>query len=120
MSEVRSRRRLRHLVTPVFGALVAGYFAYHAFTGDRSLVNYYRLTHEVEEARGRLAAIRAERERLEHRVSLLRPESLDPDMLDERARWALGYVGNREIMILQSAREIPPTKAAGLASQPIN
>jgi cell division protein FtsB len=34
-------------------------------------------------------ALRAERIRLENKVALLRPESIDPDLLDELARGTL-------------------------------
>jgi cell division protein FtsB len=101
------RRRLRSIASPLLGALIAVYFGYHALTGDRSLISYWRLTQEVEEARAKLAVTKGERERLEHRVTLLRPETIDPDMLDERARWALGYLGDRDVMIVPTEGERP-------------
>jgi cell division protein FtsB len=106
------RRRFRQVAPPLFGALIAVYFGYHALTGDRSLVSYWRLTQEVEEARGKLAAIKDERERIEHRVTLLRPDTIDPDMLDERARWSLGYVGERDVIIFSTEPERPSTSRA--------
>ena len=36
---------------------------------------------------------------LEARVALLRPESIDPDMLEEMARQMLGYVRSNEITV---------------------
>jgi cell division protein FtsB len=44
----------------------------------------------------------AERKALENRVKLLRPDSLDPDMLDERARIVLGFVKPDERVILDT------------------
>ncbi len=99
------RRRLRHILSPLLGALITVYFGYHALTGERSIVSYWRLTQEVDEARAKLAVMKGERERLEHRVALLRPGTIDPDMLDERARWALGYIGERDVVILPDQAE---------------
>ena len=39
-------------------------------------------------------------------MALLRPESIDPDLLDEMARRSLGYVKEGEIVL-----EIAPAKA---------
>lgn len=103
------------MASPLLGALLAVYFGYHALTGERSLVSYWRMTQEVEDARAKLAVIKADREKLEHRVALLRPETIDPDMLDERARWALGYIGERDVVILPPEAEKP--KAARAASR---
>jgi cell division protein FtsB len=47
----------------------------------------------------RLDALKAERATWERRVSLLRPESIDPDMLDERARVLLNYADPRELTL---------------------
>ena len=41
---------------------------------------------------------RAERIELERKVSLLRTDNLDPDMLDERARFQLDYANPRDLV----------------------
>ncbi len=83
--------RARHLVGPVFGICAVAYFAYHAIHGDRGLIARRDLNQKVEIARGVLAGIEARRGTLAHRVKLLSPGSLDPDMLEERARLMLNY-----------------------------
>lgn len=101
MSALREiRRRSRFILAPVFGALLIGYFAYHGLTGDRSVFTLWLYKQEIQEAKAILGAVRAERELLDRRVSLLKPESLDPDMLDERVRWTLDFVGPNEYVIL--------------------
>ena len=47
-----------------------------------------------------LGQAKAERAQWERRVTLLRADRLDPDMLDERARALLGYVDPRELTLL--------------------
>jgi cell division protein FtsB len=43
-----------------------------------------------------LDQVRVERLNLEHKVSLLRPSSLDLDLLDEQSRLTLGYAERDE------------------------
>ncbi|MBI1778847.1 MAG: septum formation initiator family protein [Proteobacteria bacterium] len=94
------RRRARHVVGPVLGILVASYFAYHAVEGDRGLLAWRRMGVEIAEAEARLGVVAKERQTLEHRVSLLRPDNLDPDMLEERARAILNFSRPDEVVIL--------------------
>jgi cell division protein FtsB len=44
---------------------------------------------------------KAERERWERRIALLKSDGLDPDMLDERARSLLGFVDPRDVVLLR-------------------
>jgi cell division protein FtsB len=43
--------------------------------------------------------LRSERERLDKRVGLMRPDSIDPDMLDELARANLGFAKPGDLVI---------------------
>ena len=54
---------------------------------------------ELQEARVLASQMTAEREHWEHKVSLLRPEGIDPDMLEERARLLLNYLRDDEVVI---------------------
>ena len=94
-----TRRRARYIVGPFLGVCFFAYFAYHAVQGDRGLLAWARVANEIESARAVFAEAVAERRLLEHRVALLRPEHLDPDMLDERARTLLNLVGENEFVI---------------------
>ena len=95
------RKRTRFVIAPMVGLSLACYFAYHLVEGDRGLVAWMRLTQEIREAKTALEAVKGEREALDRRVSLLRPEHLDRDMLDERARATLNYAAPNEIVILR-------------------
>ena len=94
------RRRSRLIIGPVLGISLCAYFAFHLVEGDRGLVAWLRLSQQLREARATLAEAEAERTTLERRVQLLRPEHLDRDMLDERARSQLNLVGPNEIVIV--------------------
>lgn len=94
------RRRARHAVGPLMGAAVAAYFVFHAVQGDRGLIAWWHLRQEIAKAQSEQQEVAAIRADLEQRVSLLRPDSLDPDMLEERARQMLGYGRKGEQVIL--------------------
>ena len=102
------RRRAGFIAGPVLGVSLMVYFGYHLIQGERGLLAWLRLTQEVKAAKLHLAGLADERDTLEHRVSLLRPEHLDRDMLDERARATLNLAGPHEIVILNDA---PPLLA---------
>lgn len=65
------------------------------------MVGRAMIERQVSELEQELAILTAEREELVARVSLLRPESLDPDMLDERARLNLNLVHANELVVLR-------------------
>jgi len=76
-----------------------GYGLYHAEHGAYGRRASVDVSRDVITLQTELAGLTKERERLEHIVSLLRPESLDPDMLDEKARLNLGYARDDELII---------------------
>lgn len=85
-SSVEFQKRLRHAIAPVLGACVFGYFAYHAVQGERGILAWLHIGQQLAENRATLDGLIAEREDIQRRVALLSPNSLDPDLLDERAR----------------------------------
>lgn len=93
------RRRLRLVIGPLIGIGLVAYFAYHTIEGDRGVLAWLRLKGEIVEAELALAKISTERQRLEHRVLLLRPDHLDPDMLEERARLLLNMSREDEVVV---------------------
>ena len=96
------RRQLKSIVGPTIGLSLSLYFGYHLIEGDRGLFAWVRLTEQIRDAKVEAAQIHAERLAQDQRVSLLRQEHLDPDMLDEQARAALNLVAPGEIVILNS------------------
>jgi cell division protein FtsB len=98
-SEVRSRAR--HVVGPVLAICAVAYFAYHAVQGDRGLIALWHLSQRIEVARVQLGETSRQRSVLAHRVKLLNRSSLDPDMLDERARVMLNYGHPNETVIFR-------------------
>jgi cell division protein FtsB len=97
------RRRARFILGPILGLALTGYFAYHLVEGDRGLLAWLRLTHEIRAENANLQAVRAQREALDQRVTNLKPDHLDPDLLDERVRATLNLVAPGETVIMQPA-----------------
>jgi cell division protein FtsB len=95
------KRHVGDAVAPAIGFCVVAYFAYHSIQGDRGLVAWMRLNEHIEIARAEVAGLQAERVALERRVSLLRPDSLDRDLLDEQARIVLNFARPGEVVILE-------------------
>lgn len=96
-------RRLDTTVTLVCLALL-GYYAWHASRGPRGYSFRDGLSAEASALKIEHAEIESRRQNLEYRVSLLRPESIDPDMLDELARSQLEMAGPSDLVVLQAAQ----------------
>jgi cell division protein FtsB len=102
MRIVRAMRRRAHLVFgPVLGIALTGYFAYHLVEGERGFKVWLRLNGEIRTAAANLETVRAQRAALEVKVSNLRPEHVDPDLLDERIRATLNLVSPDDIVVMQ-------------------
>ena len=78
-------------------ALLIGYFGVNAYTGNHGLAGQQDLDLQIAQLTVELTALKAERTNWDRRVALLKSESLDPDMLDERARALLDYVDPHDL-----------------------
>jgi len=100
----RSILKPRQILAPLLFATVFGYFGYHLVNGDRGLLAMAQLQRETRIADQNFAEADAARKIWERRVSELRNQSLDPDMLDERARSLLNYAKKDDIIVFISTR----------------
>lgn len=99
------RKRAGFIAGPVLGISLMCYFGYHLVQGERGLLAWLRLTQEIKVAKTQLSQLDGERAQLDRRASLLRPEHLDRDMLDEQARATLNLAGPNEIVILRNGQQ---------------
>ncbi|SRR6266481_4720428 len=86
--------RIRRSVTRFFGIsvlpaisfAVVAYFGYYAIWGERGLLALSDVQARLGVQREQLAQAQDTRTRLERRITLMRPGSTDPDLVEELAR----------------------------------
>jgi cell division protein FtsB len=95
----RKRSKLKPLLLPVSCLLIISYFAYHAVEGEYGLSAHARLADKRAVLEHELAGFRDDRLKLERQVRLMRSQSLDTDLVDERARRALNLAHRNDVVI---------------------
>lgn len=91
----------KRLTKPLMGMFMVFYIGYHVMHGERGLYALMREKRELAALQVEFEKTKAERERLEIRVSHLRDGSLDRDLLDEQMRRMLGVMKKGEIVVLE-------------------
>jgi cell division protein FtsB len=109
-----SRSRLKSVVTGLalytMAAALIGYFWVNAYTGRYGLNARQELDQEIISLTAELARLKHERAEGEQRVSLLRSDRVDPDMLDERARYQLDYANPHDLVRMNASATQPDSK----------
>lgn len=93
------KSRLRGLIVPACSIAVTLYFGYHVFYGDHGIFAWQRLEAQAAELDRDRDRVKQERLALEKKVQLLRPESIDPDLLDERVRATLNFAHANDVIL---------------------
>jgi cell division protein FtsB len=107
VSRPQLRRFFGTLALYTAAALVIFYFGINAYTGDHGLIAKQDLDQEVGALTIELSGVKAEHAAWERRVSLLRPDNLDPDLLDERARALLDMVDPHDVTFFLKPTDRP-------------
>ena len=76
------------------------YFVFHGIMGESGVLKLLQVQNQVAVAQKQIDTMKGERVAMERRTKLLRPDNLDSDMLDERARATLGLSKPNEVIIL--------------------
>jgi len=101
MDVVRAiRRQLRAAIAPAVFLGLVGYFGWNVTQGDRGLQAFAIRQEQLKIVQLDLQRVNQERDTLERRVAGLRPQRLDPDTLDERARSMLGVADPADVVVL--------------------
>jgi cell division protein FtsB len=103
---VRTRFR-RAFTILAFHAVVlgaSGFFAWHAYTGDRGIIARREHKIRIAQLNRHLDELRFERTAIERRVTELAFEQLDKDLLDERARVLLNLAHRNDLIILTGSK----------------
>lgn len=110
--------RAKYVVQPLLGVALICYFIYHAVEGERGLLALIDLQKQIASAKDTRDTIAQERAELEARVALLRPESLDPDLLEERARLLLNFASRDDVIVFSEAGSAVPAPASEEKERP--
>ena len=94
-------RHIRGLLGPLLAFFCVAYFIYHSIQGERGLLSMLRTKQKLDIVRQEFNLLQSQKEVLERRVYLLRPDSLDLDMLEERARAVLNFARPDEVIIFE-------------------
>jgi cell division protein FtsB len=103
LSTLLGEKRFRDILGPFLTVCLMVYFIYHIFQGERGLISWLRLQQKIREDEKVLIDLQGQREILERKVYLLRPDSLDRDMLEERVRFLLNFARSDEVVIRDGA-----------------
>ena len=76
------------------------YLGFYTLYGDRGLFHYLHLLDKIERAQQVATNYHNERVKLENKIKLLSSESLDLDLLDERAKSVLNLMRDDEFIII--------------------
>ena len=98
MRKIISKYLLGSLRTIALGGM-AVYLGYHLIQGENGAISYLLISKELQDTTKILAFKTKKRKQLEHQVSLLRPDTIDLDMLAERSRIVLNYGRNDELVV---------------------
>jgi cell division protein FtsB len=100
------RTRLRAVMVPltlyVLSGAVSGYFLFTARNGERGTKAKLEYKATIADLRGTLMDLQAQRAKWEHRVGLMRSESVDRDLAEEQARDKLDYVDSRDVELFMA------------------
>ena len=103
-----TRPRLRSFFTGLglylLAAALIGYFGLNAYTGDHGLRAREQMDKQIASLTDQLAQATAERDAWQRRIRLLKSDSVDPDMLDERARELLDYADPHDLVLMTPHR----------------
>lgn len=91
------------LILPMLSIGVTLYFASYAIWGERGVVALGDTKAKLAIQQEKLAEMQEARTRLEHRITLLEPGAVDPDLVEELARGQLLDGGPNQVALPRNA-----------------
>ncbi len=93
------------LLIPVICLLLISYFSYHGLHGRYGYFAQQQLGQQLAVLKQKNKGLEKQKQRLEHRISLLKPESLSKDLLDELARKVLNLSHQNDSIIWSNIKK---------------
>lgn len=97
---IERRYTVRQNLLTVVGLCLAVYFCYHLIAGQRSYLRLAYLEHQISQETKAQETLLAQRTALEKKVVMMRPGSINRDLLEEQVRASLGYRYTNETDII--------------------
>ena len=98
------RRRGRQVAGSFLGGILVAYFLFHMVQGERGLFAWVQLNQQIDQEERENKNLLAERVAWENKIKLMRTESLDADLLDERVRLMMGFSNKDEAVIFLNGK----------------
>ena len=98
------RRRGRQVAGSFFGGILVAYFLFHMVQGERGLFAWVQLNQQIDQKERENKNLLAERVAWENKIKLMRTDSLDADLLDERVRLMMGFSNEDEAVIFLNGK----------------
>jgi cell division protein FtsB len=86
----------------LIGVCMCAYFSYHAVAGNRGLVRLVLVSSKIETLSNIETSLIAQNDDLSKKVGMMRPGTVDKDLLEERVRRVLGYRSTDEFSVLSN------------------
>lgn len=93
---------LRDHILILMGACLCFYFSYHLLLGERSISRLFEVQRMVQTKSQERDNLAAKKEALEKKVVMMRPGSIDRDLLEERVHLVLGYHHRDDVFVMQN------------------
>jgi len=91
---------LKMITTNVLWVCIVGYFAYHLITGARGILSLETLNDELPLLKQELTQLQEENKFLSNKISRIREDNLDLDLLEEEAQRILGFFHKDDVIVL--------------------
>lgn len=105
------RTRLRAILYSMLLYALSGvasfYFVYTAINGDRGLKTKADYKVQIAALREQLAQLNADRQEWDHRITLMRSEAVDRDLLEEQIRETLDFADPRDLVVFSPVKAKP-------------
>lgn len=97
------RRQLWSILLPLalyaVSASASTYFVWHAWNGNRGMKAKVEYRAQAKALQQELNELKAERSGLERRITMMRAELVERDILEEEARRQLGRVHRNDVVV---------------------
>jgi len=98
---IENRFILRRNMMAIIGLCLSFYFCYHLVAGQRGYFRLMTLENRLANIEAEYQELHTKRAAIEKKVIMMRPGSIDRDLLEERVRHVLGYHYKDEYVILE-------------------